>query len=100
MTFPPARALRLLACVLSLSLASGCGDACLNLAQQICSCQLDDSAKANCNLRAKQTEGTFTVRPVDEQFCQKQLDLHACDCTALNTAEGRAACGIAVTPPP
>ena len=53
--------LRTIACVLTLSLAAGCGDACLNLANQICSCQLDDNSKAACNQRAKQAEAQFAV---------------------------------------
>ena len=93
------KALRLFACVLSLSLAAGCGDACLALAKQICSCQLDDNSRAACNQRAKEAEAAFAVRKVDEQFCQSKLDAHACDCNKLNTEEGRRGCGLVINPP-
>lgn len=88
------RPLLLLGCVLSLSLAAGCGDACLSLADQICSCQPDDASKANCNQRAKETGSVFAVRPEDEKFCQKQIDSNACNCNALTTPEGRQQCGL------
>ena|SRR5438270_13658357 len=92
------KALRPIACVLSLSLAAGCGDACLNLANQICSCQLDDNSKAACNQRAKQAEAQFAVGPNDEKICQQKLDAKACDCNKLNTEEGRRNCGLVVNP--
>jgi len=92
------RALRLLGCVLSLSLAAGCGNACLNLASQICHCLPDDGSRAACNQRAKLSEADIPVRSVDEVYCQKQLDSHACDCNYLNTPEGRANCGVSFTP--
>ena len=85
----------LAACVITLSLAAGCGNSCLSLAQQICSCQADQVSIDNCNQRAQEAKGIFPVRAQDEQFCQKQLDSNACDCTKLNTPEGRVGCGIA-----
>jgi len=92
------KALRPIACVLSLSLAAGCGDACLNLANQICSCQLDDNSKAACNQRAKSAEAQFAVGPADEKVCQGLIDAKACDCNKLNTEEGRRNCGLVVNP--
>lgn len=92
------KTLRLLACVLSLSLAAGCGDACLSLANQICRCQVNDVLKAACNARAKEQESTFAVGPEDEKLCQQKLDSNACDCNKLNTEEGRRACGLVINP--
>jgi hypothetical protein len=89
--------LLLAASVLTLILAAGCGDPCLSLAQQICSCQLDQTSVDSCNQRAKQAQAIFPESSVDQQYCQKQLDNKACDCTKLNTREGRVACGIAYT---
>ena len=90
------RALRLSACVLTLSGVVGCGDACLNLAQQICNCLPNDATGAQqaCNSRASDAEVVFTVRPNDQAYCQHQLDTNACDCTQLQTAAGKAGCGI------
>jgi hypothetical protein len=91
----PFRPLILAACVLTLSLAAGCGDACLSLAEQVCKCQPDPVSQENCNQRAKEAKGIFSVGSNDEQFCQGKLDSNACDCAKLNTPEGRAGCGIA-----
>jgi hypothetical protein len=95
----PLKALRLSACVLSLSLVAGCGDACQNLASQICQCLPDDGSRAACVRRAREAAATYAVRPQDEQFCQQKLDAKACDCHVLDTPEGKAGCGIAWTTP-
>ena len=95
---PVLKVLRTVACVLTLSLAAGCADACLNLANQICSCQLNDNSKAACNQQAKQAERQFAVRPEDETTCQGLIDSGACDCNKLNTEEGRRACGFVINP--
>lgn len=92
------RALRLPACVLTVTLAAGCGDSCLTLASQICKCLPDDGSRAACNQRAKESEANFPVRSQDQAFCQHQLDSHACDCNVLNTPEGKVGCGIAFAP--
>jgi hypothetical protein len=94
----PPKVLRLLVCVLSLSVAAGCSDACISLANQICSCQPDTSSESNCQQLASAQESTFPVRAQDQKFCQKQLDTHACDCNKLNTPEGRQSCGLSFTP--
>ena len=92
-------ALRILACVLSLTYAAGCGDACRSLAEQICVCLPDDGTRAACNQRAKDQENVFPLRPEDTAYCQKQLDSNACDCNKLTTVEGRQACGVAYSQP-
>ena len=94
-----AKALRLLACVLSFALASGCGDSCLSLANQICSCQPDSNTQAICNQKAKDAESIFAVGTMDTKLCQQLLDNHQCDCNKLITAEGRQACGLVITTP-
>ena len=96
MRFP---ALRLAACMLTLTAAAGCGDSCLTLAAQICHCLPDDGTRAACNQRAKESETNFTVGKQDEAFCQKQIDTKACDCTVISTPEGKVGCGIAYTTP-
>lgn len=94
----PVQALRLLACVLTMTLAAGCGDACLSLAGQICGCLPDDGTRASCNARAKAQEANFQVRSQDQTFCQKQIDSHACDCSKLGTPEGKQGCGLSYSP--
>jgi hypothetical protein len=86
--------------VLTVPLVAGCGNACLKLADQICSCQPDDTSRANCQQRAREQEAIFSVRREDEQLCQLALDSNSCDCQKLITPEGRKACGIAYTVAP
>lgn len=76
-------------------LTEGCGNACLDLASQICVCLPDDGSRAACNRRAKDDQGTFPVRNADQQVCQQLLDSNQCDCTKLNTPEGKLHCGLA-----
>ncbi|TMB31898.1 MAG: hypothetical protein E6J61_08520 [Deltaproteobacteria bacterium] len=89
------KVLPLLGCMLTVILATGCGDACLDLAGRICNCLPDDGTRAECNRRAKDSESTFPVTAQDRAYCQHQLDTNACDCTQLATPEGKASCGIA-----
>ena len=93
------RGLRILACMVSLSVAAGCGDSCLSLAKQICSCQPDDGTRAACQQRAKDAEANFPVRAEDQKYCQQLLDSNACDCNKLGTVAGRQQCGITYGPP-
>jgi hypothetical protein len=88
------RPLILAACMLTVVLANGCGNACLTLADNICSCQPSDTLKTNCQQRARDQDAIFSVRSQDEQYCQGILDSGKCDCTRLDTPEGRAACGL------
>ena len=88
------RPLLLLAGVLTVPLVSGCGNACLQLADQICNCQPDDTTRANCQQRARDQEGIFSVRSEDQRACQAILDNGQCTCQSLVTPEGRAACGL------
>lgn len=87
--------LLLLAGMLTIPLVAGCGNACLKLADQICSCQPDDTSRQNCQQRARDQEGIFSVRSEDERVCQSILDQGKCDCQALITPEGRELCGLA-----
>jgi hypothetical protein len=85
-------ALALLGCA---SLSAACGNACLDLASQICACYPDDSTRSACRTRAKEESGIFPIRPDDESYCQAKLDAKACDCTKLASTEGQLACGVA-----
>lgn len=98
LTGRPAQALRLLACVLSITLVAGCGDACLSLAGQVCACLPDDGTRASCNAQAQAQEANFQVRSQDQAFCQRQLDSNACDCSKLGTPEGKVGCGLSYSP--
>ena len=89
------RALRILACMLSITLAAGCGNACLSLANQICACLPDDGTQAACKQRAKDAQQSYPLRPEDEAYCQQKLDSQACDCHQLLTVQGKQNCGVA-----
>ena len=91
------KVLPLFACMVTVTLAAGCGDACLDLAGRICNCLPDDGTRAECNRRAKDSEANFPVTQQDRTYCQHQIDTNACDCTQLATPEGKAACGIALS---
>jgi hypothetical protein len=86
--------------MLTVLLANGCGNACLKLADQICSCQPDDNSRANCQQQARNNESIFNVRSQDEQVCQNLLDSGQCDCSKIDTPEGRQACGLNYTVAP
>ena len=88
-------ALRILGCMLSLTLAAGCSDACRDVASQICGCLPDDGTRAACNQRAQDLEASFPLRSEDVQYCQHLLDTNSCDCAKINTAQGRLNCGMA-----
>jgi hypothetical protein len=95
----PRKALLLLVCLLGFSLATGCSDACIQLANQICDCQPDTNSESNCQQLAQASESVFPVRSQDQTFCQHQLDTNACDCNKLSTPEGRQGCGLSFAPP-
>src|SRR5581483_10119394 len=91
--------LRLLGCVLTLTFAAGCGDACLDLASRICGCLPDDGTRAACNARARDSEANFPVTSQDQAYCQRQIDTGACDCRQLTTPQGKVGCGVAYVLP-
>jgi hypothetical protein len=94
MTVRVVKLLPVFACVLTLTLAAGCGDPCRDLASQVCECFPDDGTRTICNQRAKDAESVFPLSEDDKQYCQNLLDSHACDCTKIATPDGRAACGL------
>jgi hypothetical protein len=81
--------MRLLLCT-SLLVLGACSSPCEQLAKEICACEATTSARSACERRAAQVEGT---RQVDDNLCSKLLD--ACDCHALETAQGKRNCGLA-----
>ena len=80
--------------MLSMTLAAGCGNACLTLAAQVCVCLPDDGTRAACTQRAKDGQASFPLRSEDEQYCQAKIDSHLCDCNNLQKVEVRQACGL------
>ncbi len=83
--------------------AAGCGSACKDLGYRICECQPVGPLRDSCNngVNTQLGQGTQPPTSADQAYCQEKLatcpdpavDLTACD--KLNTAEGKAACGLA-----
>ncbi|MBI5545431.1 MAG: hypothetical protein HY901_16215 [Deltaproteobacteria bacterium] len=86
------RALLAFAAVACLSLA-GCKGPCLQLAEKICECEATSTLRDQCKQRASDESSRVTVTVTDEEHCTTLLD--GCDCHALDTADGKLACGLA-----
>lgn len=82
----------LLGLALVVGAGAGCGNACRDLADKICSCAFDDNARALCTSQARQAESNVSISRQDQQACQDKLK--TCDCTTLQTPAGRANCGL------
>ncbi|MDF1563915.1 MAG: hypothetical protein P1V51_12780 [Deltaproteobacteria bacterium] len=78
--------------------AAGCTHPCLKLAEQICECEPGEIEKEACEREMKSAYDSARVNELKAQAdtCTELLD--TCDCTRLDTEEGRQACGLARTP--
>jgi hypothetical protein len=93
-----------LAALAALALA-GCGSACQDLADRICSCQPAGSFRDNCKNSVRNQLSNSKPSEAAQAFCQTKLgtcpdpgsDSTACD--ALKTEAGKVACGLAFPPP-
>ncbi len=79
---------------------SGCGSACQDLGNRICNCQPAGALRDSCNSGVKSQLNSSGASSADQAYCESKLGTcpdpatnpGACD--ALNTAAGKAACGI------
>ncbi len=78
------------------TLAAACTSPCLELAKKVCKCEETISAKNACERRAEAEEANINLSDSDEDRCDDLLD--KCKCGALDTPEGRVACGLAREP--
>ena len=88
------------ACMVTLLASAGCGNACMDLAKQVCACLPDDGTRAACNQRAQEAASNYDIRAQDQQFCQHQIDTGACDCNMLIFPEGQKGCGLSYSSAP
>ncbi|WP_224243277.1 hypothetical protein [Hyalangium gracile] len=81
--------------VLSLSLVglTGCKGACRQLSEQLCDCNTNSVERELCVRRASNDEARVEPTAEDEATCEAKLE--TCDCAAIETDEGKTACGLA-----
>ena len=75
------------------SAGAGCKGNCRTLAEKLCECSNGSLEKESCLKRVATEEERATVTVEDEEACGGLLA--GGDCHALDTAEGKRACGLA-----
>lgn len=73
--------------------STGCRGPCRQLADKLCDCRTNTIDKQACQQEAAIEEGRATITSADDQICADLLD--TCDCNAIDTLEGKQACGLA-----
>ena len=90
--------LSFLAPLLALVLLTGCKDNCRQLAESLCNCAANTSAKNNCLTGVANRASNIGVSSDQDNYCGQLLPL--CDCHTVNTVQGKYACGLARLPIP
>jgi hypothetical protein len=72
---------------------TGCKGSCRQLAEKLCDCQPNESAKSACLQQVSSEESRVGTTASDEKTCATLID--KCDCHTVATAEGKKACGLA-----
>jgi hypothetical protein len=83
--------LALLAASALLALA-GCSSPCRELSEKLCDC-LKPVEREECQRTAANEERRLEPTAEDEMVCEEKLE--TCTCEALETDEGKRACGLA-----
>ncbi|MFN7131666.1 MAG: hypothetical protein ACK4N5_06260 [Myxococcales bacterium] len=86
----------LVSLLLLVSLSTGCKSPCVQLAEKVCECLPRGTERDQCNRQAADQARLVQLTPEQEEQCEALLD--RCDCTQLNTIEGKQACGWAREP--
>jgi len=79
----------------------GCSTPCQELGGRVCSCQPLGVLRDNCNSVVKTLLGAQNPSRSDEKFCQDRLttcpdpEKDSTACQFFETADGKAACGLA-----
>jgi hypothetical protein len=71
---------------------AGCTSPCVKLAQKLCECETTTEAQDNCKTTASEQESLVDVSSEDEDRCSDLID--GCDCHAIDTPQGKIACGL------
>jgi hypothetical protein len=74
-------------------LALGCKSQCRQLSEKLCECQPTTADREACLRKASNEEGRIQPTAENEETCAALLP--GCDCKAIDTAEGKRACGLA-----
>ncbi|MFP2934293.1 hypothetical protein ACLESO_56080 [Pyxidicoccus sp. 3LG] len=77
----------------TLSGLAGCKGACRELSEKLCDCSTNSVEKELCLQRAAEEESRVEPTEEDEVVCEEKLD--ACDCSAIESEEGKRNCGLA-----
>lgn len=77
----------------TLSGLTACKGACRELSEKLCECAVNSVEQQSCEQRAAQEEGRVEPTAEDEEVCEQRLE--GCDCRAIETDEGKRACGLA-----
>ena len=78
--------------LLALALA-GCKTNCRQLSEAICECATTSTNRTNCLSAAANAEQSNYPSAADEEACGALLPV--CDCRLVDTAQGKANCGMA-----
>jgi len=76
----------------ALSGLAGCKGACRELSEKLCDCSINSVEKELCLRRASQEESRVEPTSEDEAVCEELVE--RCDCRAIETEEGKRACGL------
>jgi hypothetical protein len=81
------------AAALALFALTGCKGSCRQLAEKLCDCQPNTTAKDACLQTVSSEESRVGTSAQNEQVCATLVD--KCDCHTVNTTEGKRNCGLA-----
>ncbi|MBN1203343.1 MAG: hypothetical protein JXB05_00275 [Myxococcaceae bacterium] len=83
--------------VMSLALLglAGCKGSCRELSEKLCDCFTNSLDREFCLRRAANDEALVDPASEDEARCEELLTNEQCTCEAIETNEGKVACGLA-----
>jgi hypothetical protein len=87
-----ARRVLLWALMVSALAGAGCKGKCRSLSEKLCDCADNSSAREICLRRAASEESRLSPTEDQEALCDSLLE--RCDCSQVNTVEGKRACGL------
>lgn len=82
-----------LALLVALPFLAACSTPCEDLAEKICACEPSTAQRDACERRASELQDQQGTSDAEQERCDSFVD--GCDCNALDTAEGKRACGLA-----
>jgi hypothetical protein len=85
--------MRTLVTVILLAAGTACTDPCLQLAYNICLCQPTQYLQQQCDVNAQSADSR--AQPTSEQQAVCQSLINTCDCTQIQTEQGKINCGLA-----